>query len=142
MFNVNLIFSIVLVVGANALYHIASKGISAEQNAFMGLIVNYATALLSSILLFFLTSHNSIATEISRTNFSCILMGLSITAVEAGFVLIYRMGGQISTVSLIVNILLAILMLIIGINFYAEQISLQKIFGIIFCIIGIIIISI
>lgn len=56
--------------------------------------------------------------------------------------MIYRLGGQISTVSLIVNILLAVVMLIVGINFYGEILTTQKIIGAVLCIIGIIIISI
>ena len=45
-------FPITLAVLANVFYHIASKSIPAEQNAFMGLIVNYATALIASTILF------------------------------------------------------------------------------------------
>ena len=137
-----LILPIVVVVLANVLYQISSKGIAVEQNAFMGLIVNYATALSASIILFCMTEHDSVVTEISKTNWACILMGVSITAVEAGFVIIYRLGGQISTISLIVNILLAVVMLIVGITFYSEMLTAQKIIGAILCIIGIIIISI
>ena len=133
---------IVVVVLANVFYQISSKGINADQNAFMGLIVNYATALSAIILLFCLTEHNSISAEISKTNWACILMGLSITAVEAGFVMIYRMGGQISTISLIVNILLAVVMLAVGVTFYSEVLTMQKIIGAVLCIIGIIVISI
>ena len=137
-----LILPIVVVVLANVLYQISSKGIAVEQNAFMGLIVNYATALSASIILFCMTEHDSVVTEISKTNWACILMGLSITAVEAGFVMIYRLGGQISTISLIVNILLAVVMLIVGITFYSEMLTAQKIIGAVLCIIGIIVISI
>ena len=137
-----LILPIVVVVLANVLYQISSKGIAVEQNAFMGLIVNYATALSASIILFCMTEHDSVVTEISKTNWACILMGLSITAVEAGFVMIYRLGGQISTISLIVNILLAVVMLIVGITFYSEMLTAQKIIGAVLCIIGMIVISI
>jgi len=133
---------IFVVVAANVFYQIASKGINAEQNAFMGLIVNYATALLASIILFFATDHNTLINEVTKTNWACILMGISITAVEAGFIMIYRMGGQISTVSLIVNILLAVVMVLVGIKFYGEAFTFQKVIGVIFCIIGMVIISI
>ena len=51
---------ITLAVAANVFYHIASKSIPAEQNAFMGLVVNYATALIASTILFFLTPHEKI----------------------------------------------------------------------------------
>ena len=130
-----------LAVFANVFYHVASKSIPADQNAFMGLVVNYATALVASAVLFFLTPHEKILVEASRTNWACILMGLSITGVEAAFVMIYRAGGEMSTASLIVNILIALAMLFVGGFFYREQISAQKIFGVLLCIVGVILLS-
>lgn len=126
---------------ANVLYHVASKSIPAEQNAFMGLVVNYAVALVASAILFFMTPHEKILVEASRSNWACVLMGLSITGVEAAFVMIYRAGSEISTASLIVNILIALAMLAVGGFFYHEQISEQKIFGAILCIAGVILLS-
>ena len=127
---------------ANVFYHVASKSISPEQNAFMGLVVNYATALLASAILFFLTPHEKILIEATKTNWACVLMGLSITGVEAAFIMIYRSGGELSTASLIVNILIALAMLAVGGIFYHEQISIQKIFGAMFCIVGVILLTI
>ena len=132
---------IAVAVAANVLYHVASKSIAAEQNAFMGLVVNYATALVASAILFFLTPHEKILVEAARSNWACILMGLSITGVEAAFVMIYRAGGELSTASLIVSILIALAMLLVGGIFYHEQISLQKIFGVILCTAGVIMLS-
>ena len=55
--------------------------------------------------------------------------------------MIYRAGGEISTASLIVSILIALAMLVIGGFFYHEQISAQKIFGAALCIAGVIVLS-
>ena len=132
---------ITVAVLANVFYHVASKSIPAEQNAFMGLVVNYATALIASAILFFLTPHEKILVEAAKSNWACILMGLSITGVEVAFVMIYRAGGELSTASLIVNILIALAMLIVGGIFYHEQISAQKIFGVALCIAGVIMLS-
>jgi len=134
-------FPITLAIIANVFYHVASKSIPAEQNAFMGLVVNYATAFFASALLFWLTPHEKFLTELARSNWACILMGLSITGVEVGFVMIYRAGGEISTASLIVNILLALAMLVVGGVFYREQITATKIFGAALCLIGVALLS-
>ena len=128
---------IMIAVFANVFYHVASKSIPARQNAFMGLVVNYATALLTSAILFFLTPHEKILVEAARSNWACILMGLSITGVEVGFIMIYRAGGELSTASLIVNILIALAMLFVGGIFFHEQISLRKIFGAVLCLAGV-----
>ena len=132
---------IMIAVAANVFYHVASKSIPAEQNAFMGLVVNYATALFVSAILFFLMPHEKILIEAARSNWACILMGLSITGVEVGFVMIYRAGGELSTASLVVNILIALAMLFVGGFFYHEQISLRKIFGAVLCLAGVALLS-
>ena len=133
---------IFVAVAANVFYHVASKSIPAEQNAFMGLAVNYATAFVATVIVFLVTPHEKILIEASKTNWACFLMGLSITGVEAAFVMIYRAGGELSTASLIVNILLALAMLAVGGFFYHEQISLQKIFGAVLCMAGVILLSV
>ena len=132
---------IFVAVAANVLYHVASKSIPADQNAFMGLVVNYATALVASAILFLLTPHEKIFVEASRTNWACFLMGLSITGVEAAFVMIYRAGGQLSTASLVVNILIAMAMLAVGGIFWHEQITARKLVGAALCIAGVVVLS-
>lgn len=132
---------ITLAILANVFYHVASKSIPAEQNAFMGLVVNYATAFLASAILFFMTPHEKILVEAAKSNLACILMGLSITGVEIGFIMIYRAGGELSTASLIVNILIALAMLFVGGIFYHEQISARKIFGAVLCLAGVTLLS-
>ena len=128
-------------VAANVFYHVASKSIPAEQNAFMGLAVNYATALVATVILFLVTPHEKILIEASKTNWACFLMGLSITGVEAAFVMIYRAGGELSTASLIVNILIALAMLAVGGIFWHEEITAQKIFGATLCLVGVFVLS-
>ena len=132
---------IFIAVAANVFYHVASKSIPAEQNAFMGLGVNYATAFVATAILFFVTPHEKIFVEASKTNWACFLMGLSITGVEAAFVMIYRAGGELSTASLIVNILIALAMLAVGGIFWHEQITARKIFGVALCIAGVVVLS-
>ena len=132
---------IAVAVAANVLYHVASKSIAPEQNAFMGLVVNYATALIASAILFYLTPHEKFLVEAARSNWACVLMGLAITGVEVSFVMIYRAGGEMSTASLIVNVLLALAMLAVGGVFYSEQITATKIFGAVLCMAGVIVLS-
>ena len=132
---------IFIAVAANVFYHVASKSVPAEQNAFMGLVVNYATALVASAILFLVTPHEKIFVKASRTNWACFLMGVSITGVEAAFVMIYRAGGELSTASLVVNIFISLAMLAVGGFFWHEEISARKLFGAALCLIGVFILS-
>ena len=131
---------------------VISAKISSSEPSFSGILFKFGGTFISissvsfSILmftlnLFFLTPHEKILVEAAKSNWACILMGLSITGVEVAFVMIYRAGGEMSTTSLIVNILIALAMLIVGGVFYHEQISAQKIFGVALCIAGVIMLS-
>ncbi|MBR3497812.1 MAG: hypothetical protein IKO05_02325 [Selenomonadaceae bacterium] len=54
---------------------------------------------------------------------------------------IYRAGGELSTASPVVNILIAPVMLFVGGFFYHEQISARKIFGAALCMAGVALLS-
>ena len=140
--NFSVIIPLAVVVFANVLYHIASKGIPGEQNAFMGLIVNYGVAFILSVVMFFVMPHNSPMTELLKTNWAAVTMGLSVVGLEAGFIFAYRNGGEISVVALIANILFSLMLLPIGVMFYGEAMTATKIIGAILCIVGIIFISV
>ena len=54
---------------------------------------------------------------------------------------IYRAGGELSTASLIVSILIALAMLCVGGFSYHEQITARKIFGAALCMAGVALLS-
>lgn len=139
---INYYIPIILIVTANTFYHICAKSVPEGSNAFVGLIITYLTGALASVILFFMTSQNkNIFLEIKELNWASFVLGISIVALEFGFILLYRAGWNISIGSLICNIALAVVLIVLGMFMYKEHITVNQFIGIIFCICGLVFIN-
>ena len=95
-----------------------------------------------SALMFFVTSESkNIMAELSKLNWTSLLLGIAIVALEFGYICIYRTGLKISVATLITNISLAVVLMAVGVLFYRESISLKQIIGILVSAIGLILIA-
>lgn len=138
----NLIWPILLVAGANTFYNICAKSTPDGINAFASLSVTYFIGAVLSIILFFITGNQkNFITEISKANWTSLVLGMSVVALEFGYISIYRAGWKISMGSLVANISLACVLMLLGLLVYKETISLRQAVGMIVCIIGLFLIS-
>lgn len=136
------VFSIVLIVASNILYNIFQKSTPQKVNPFVALIITYVTAaILSFIAFLFSKADKSFFQSLGELNWTSMALGFSIVGLEFGYLMAYRAGWNISIGSLVANIILAVLLIPIGIIFYKEGFELNKIFGAIFCVIGLILIN-
>ena len=81
------------------------------------------------------------AFEISKLNWTSIILALAIVGLEVGYVFVYRAGWTVSTASVVANIGLACVLIVVGYFLYRENISFNQILGIIACMIGLILIN-
>ena len=136
------VFSIVLIVGSNILYNICQKATPDKANPFSALIITYLTStVLTVIALLFYRTDKGFFKSFEDLNWTSIALGVSIIGLELGYLLAYRAGWKISLGSLVANISLAVLLIPIGILFYHEEFGINKVFGAVFCIIGLILIN-
>lgn len=63
--------------------------------------------------------------------------GLTLVAVEFGYILLYRTGWKISMASLLANVSVALLLAGIGVLFYKDVLLPRQIIGIILCLAGV-----
>ncbi|MBO6110468.1 MAG: EamA family transporter [Methanobrevibacter sp.] len=139
---ISLIFPMVLVVLANTMYNICTKSTPGDVDPFVTLIFTYVTATIVTIILFFVISRpENVAFEISKINWTSIVLGISIVGLETGYILIYRAGWKVSNASVVANICLACTLLIVGFVVYKENISLKQVLGIVICIVGLILVT-
>ena len=89
----------------------------------------------------FINKKTTVYEEIQQLSIANLLMGLVIIGVEGGYMLMYQKGWEISKGSLIANISIAVILFFIGKMFFNESVSIQKILGIIACIIGIFLVN-
>lgn len=134
----NYYFGIGLTVLSNILYHVFQKSIPGNVNPLGSLIVTYLTAALACILIFpFMPGQTGVVAAFKQVNWASIALGFAIIGLEAGFLLAYRAGWQISLAAGISNAMVAALLVLVGLLFYHEHLSLQNITGVVLCLVGI-----
>jgi len=137
----NMLWPVLVVVGANTIYNISTKSTPANVNAFASLAITYLIAAVSSVGLFFLTSDSkNILAELTKINWSTFALGVAIIGLEFGYICIYRVGWKIGVASLVANISLACVLLVVGYFFYKEVITLKQLLGMGVCAIGLMLI--
>ena len=138
----DMIWPLLIVVGANTVYNISTKSTPSNVNSFASLAVSYAIGMVFSVIMFYNTSYNkNIIAEVSKTNWTALVLGIAIVALEFGYICIYRAGWKISVATLIANISLACVLMIVGVLLYKETISLKQIMGIIISGVGLVLIA-
>ena len=119
---IHYIWPIALVVLANVVYNISTKSTPAGANAFLSLAVTYLIAGICAILLYLLQGgHQKFTAELSKLNWTSIALGISVVALEFGYIHVYRAGWTVNTASLVANIALACVLVFVGFFLYKES---------------------
>jgi drug/metabolite transporter (DMT)-like permease len=129
-----------IIILANVLYHNLVKITPANANAYLSMGVAYGIAMLTTFTLYFFNGPK-FSEDFSNLNPVSYLLGLAIVGIELGYLFLYRSGFKISSSSLIANITVAILLIIIGVFLYHEQISIKQLFGISLCLGGLLLVK-
>lgn len=134
--------SIVLVIVCNLTYHIAQKATPQGINPIVALTATYATALVFTVLLLFIyPSKTDISESFKQVNWASYLLGFAIVGLELGFLMAYRAGWNVSTAALYSQVIVSVLLIPIGIMLFKEGINLRNALGILFSIVGVILMS-
>lgn len=128
---------VVIIIIANVLYNVCAKSMPIKANPFFCLVITYILATICALVMY-ATSRNgrTLTQEVQLLNWAPFVLGVSLVALEFGYILLYRLGWNISIGSLVCNIILAILLLGIGLLFYHELLSPRQIFGVLLCMAG------
>lgn len=137
-----MLWPILIVVGANTLYNICTKSTPEDINSFASLAITYGIAAVLSLVFFFCTSEEkNILREVSKANWAAFALAFSIVFLEFGYICIYRAGWKVSVASLVANISLACILLFVGILLYKETIGPRQLAGIAVCAAGLFLIG-
>ena len=140
--NWNLVWPILIVIASNTFYNICMKSMPSEVNPFGALMVTYlGAAIMSDIIFAFAVGPSNVSAEITKVNWTSIVLALAIVGLEVGYVFVYRAGWTVSTASVVANIGLACVLIVVGYLLYRENVSFNQILGIIVCMIGLILIN-
>ena len=119
------------------------KSMPSDVNAFGALMVTYlVAAIISGIIFVFAVGPSNVGAELSKINWTSIILALAIVGLEVGYVFVYRAGWTVSTASVVANISLACVLLVVGYFLYNENVSFNQILGIFVCMVGLILINV
>ena len=137
-----MLWPVLIVIGANTLYHTCAKSTPGDISPFASLALPYLIAGVVSLVMFFLTSgQKNILQEMSKANWATIALSASIVFLEFGYICVYRAGWQVSVASLVCNIAVACILLFVGILLYKETITMRQLAGIAVCAAGLFLIG-
>ena len=137
-----MLWPVLVVVGANTIYHISAKSTPDGFNPFASLVLTYAIAGAVSLIMFFLTAEQkNILQEMTKANWATYALSASIVFLEFGYIMVYRAGWPVSTASLICNLTVCCLLLFAGLLLYKESISAKQFMGILVCFAGLFLVS-
>lgn len=133
---------IVLIVASNTIYNICQKSTPHNANPYVTLLITYLTAAVVTVIVYqFNKGGKSFYASLGDLNWTSLVLGVAIVGLELGFLLAYRVGWNISLGSLVANSLVALVLIPIGVIFYHEGFSLDKIIGVALCLAGLIMIN-
>ena len=136
-----MLWPMMLVVGGNTIYNICAKSTPTGANAFLSLLVSYLVAGLCAAALFLLMPHGPLLSELKQLNWTAIVLGMVLVALEFGFIQMYRAGWPVSVGALTNSIVLAVVLVLVGALLYREVITLRQIAGMGVCAVGLFLLS-
>ncbi|POA98032.1 hypothetical protein C2134_15185 [Chromobacterium sinusclupearum] len=126
--------ALLLAVAGSVMYHLAIKQMPAEANPFFSLAVSYGLAM--TLCLFGLWWLPTGQRGMAALSWSSLGVALGILGIEMGFLLAYRAGWNIGYAALSSNVLTTALLLPIGYYLFRESISLGRLAGLGFSLLG------
>jgi len=131
------VWPIGLVVFSNVMYQLCTKSVPEDVNPFASLIVTYLIgALFSAVMYLILKKDGNLLSEFGRLNWAPFVLGLVIVGLEVGFIFAYKAGWPVSTASTVQGTILAVVLIFVGWGLYREELTRNKVLGILFCLVG------
>jgi uncharacterized membrane protein len=132
-------FPFALAVGGMLFYHVSQKSIPKEMNPFVAMIIAYAGGIvLLAICAFASPGKKSFVASVRESNWAVFVLGAAAACIEVGFLLAYRAGWRISVAAVATNVAVTALLVPIGIIVFKDQLSLRNILGLLFCVLGLV----
>ena len=131
------IWPLALIIISNTVYQICAKSVPSGMNPLASLTITYAVATIISALLYFILNRDgNLITEWRVTNWAPFLLGMVIVGLEVGYIYAYKAGWPISAAQIVQSSILAVVLIFVGYILYREDITWNKVIGILICLCG------
>src|SRR5437764_13003966 len=130
-----------LTVIGMVLYHLSQKAVPKETNPFFVIAIAYVVGIVLCIgLAFTYAGKKSLIETFKASNWAVFTLGAAAALIELGFLLAYRSGWRISIAAVATNVAVTAMLIPIGIIVFKDHLSVRNIFGLIFCILGLVLV--
>ena len=124
-------------IAATVAYHIVMKLTPVGANPYLSLAVTYAvTTLVFAGVYVVLPGAVPLRGALTQLNWTALALGVVVVFLDLGFLMVYRGGFDVSLGQLVTQSAAALLLLLIGVAYFAEKLSLVNVGGIALCVVG------
>jgi drug/metabolite transporter (DMT)-like permease len=135
--------SMTAVVFFYIVYHLCQHNIPQTTNPAASLIITYVLCLILSACLFLIFPANQGLMQAFRdVSWISYVLAIGVVGLEAGFLFVYRTGWKLSTAAIYSNVSVAVLLIPVGVLLFKERLSLINGVGILFAVLGIVLMNI
>ena len=136
-------FSIVLAVLGSASYHVLAKLIPAQANPLLSVVVTYVASIALAVVLipFVFPLNDGLLPALRQLNWVSLALAASIIAIEAGIILMYRSGWNLSRANLIISLVVALALIPVGLGLFREALTPVNVLGIVVCLAGLVMVN-
>jgi uncharacterized membrane protein len=89
---------------------------------------------------FVLPGNKSLMSSLKESNWAVVAVGVGAASIEVGFLLAYRSGWRISIATVAANVAVTLMLVPIGVVIFKDHLSLRNVLGLIFCVLGLILV--
>jgi multidrug transporter EmrE-like cation transporter len=126
-----------IAIAATVAYHVVLKLTPAAANPFLSLAVTYAVVAVAFTAVYAaLPAEASLREAVRALDWTALALGVAVIFLDLGFMMLYRGGFDVSLGQLITQSAGALLLLLIGVAFFAEKLTLANVGGILLCVVG------
>ncbi len=136
--NVTLSQALLIGISGQVLYHVTQKMVAPNAHPILAVITFYVVAIFLCLPLFaFFPLEKSLGASLKAMNWAVPGVAVSIVLIEIGFLLIYRVGGALSTSFVLASAATAVVTMVVGLAVFRESISATKLVGFALCAVGV-----
>jgi multidrug transporter EmrE-like cation transporter len=126
-----------IAIAATVAYHLVLKLTPPGANPYLSLAITYAVVtVVFSVIYAAVPGSVPLKAAVAELDWTTLGLGVAVVFLDLGFFMLYRGGFDVSLGQLITQSAGALLLLLIGVAFFAEKLSLVNVAGILLCIAG------
>jgi multidrug transporter EmrE-like cation transporter len=126
-----------LAIAATVAYHVVMKLTPAGANPFLSLTVTYAVTTVAFAAVYLaLPGTQPLRSALGALDWTALALSVVVVGLDLGFLMLYRSGFDVSLGMIITQSAAALLLLLLGVAFFAEKLTLVNVGGIVLCVAG------